>query len=79
MWNRDLSAGSIGFAAATTLFAMIRYLSAPQLVIAVFLVVSASAFLVAVIAYATSVARSSAAPKTAAHRGQAAAATSPAV
>lgn len=57
MWKRDLSAGCIGFAAANALFAMVHYLSAPRMLVAVLLVICALAFLISVIHYAVTVAR----------------------
>jgi|EndMetStandDraft_5_1072996.scaffolds.fasta_scaffold35544_4 hypothetical protein len=60
MWKRDLSAGCTGFTAAATLFGMVRYLAAPELLVAVLLVVCASAFLTAVICYAARIAKQTA-------------------
>ena len=56
MWKRDVGAGFTGFAAAMTLFAMAHYLATPRLVMAAFLVVSAAAFMAALVSYAVAVA-----------------------
>jgi hypothetical protein len=58
MWKRDISAGCMGFAAGSTLFAMMHYLMKPGLVEAVAFVISAAAFVTAVIHYALALARS---------------------
>jgi hypothetical protein len=52
MWKRDISAGCIGFAAGSTLFAMVHYLMTPGLVEAAAFVLCAVAFVTAVIHYA---------------------------
>lgn len=58
MWKRDISAGCMGFSAASTLFAMMRYLMAPRLVEAGAFVICAAAFVTAVIQYGLALARS---------------------
>jgi hypothetical protein len=58
MWKRDISAGCMGFAAGSTLFAMVHYLMTPGLVEAVAFVICAVAFVTAVIHYALALARS---------------------
>ena len=57
MWKRDVSAGSTGFAAAMTLFAMAHYVATPRFAMAAFLVLSASAFMAAVVSYAVALAK----------------------
>jgi hypothetical protein len=57
MWKRDVGAGFTGFAAAMTLFAMAHYLATPRLAMAAFLVLSAAAFMAAIVSYAVAVAK----------------------
>jgi hypothetical protein len=78
MWKRDVSAGFTGFASAMTLFAMAHYLATPRLAMAAFLVLSASAFMAAVVSYAFAVAKRSVLEASAPHRVPVAVASSPA-
>jgi hypothetical protein len=57
MWKRDVGAGFTGFAAAMTLFAMAHYMATPRLAMAAFLVVSAAAFMAALVSYAVALAK----------------------
>jgi hypothetical protein len=58
MWKRDISAGCMGFASGSTLFAMVHYLMTPGLVEAVAFVICAAAFVTAVIHYALALVKS---------------------
>lgn len=62
MYVRDLCAACVAFIAACALFAVQRYLVEPTVVVAPLFVTSAVAFLVALVAYAATVASRKTAP-----------------
>lgn len=71
MFVRDLHAACVGFVAACSVFAVQRYLVEPTLVVALLLITSAVAFVVALTAYAARLASHPHATQRLAKRGHA--------